>query len=120
MTTRDELIDAGAKAICEQYEPVANSDERLRRDVGIVLDAVEPLIRADERRHMSALVDRYSNRLDAADQTLIDLRAKVEALLEQTPRRRMAALTYSTGRVDGRRKALDDVLALLDGTADDH
>lgn len=47
-----------------------------------------------------------------------DLRRQVEALLAKTSRRRMAPLTYETGHIDGKRAALNDVLALLGGNDD--
>jgi hypothetical protein len=52
---RDDLIEAGAQAICAQYTPAAVPEDRLREDVGVVVDAVEPLIRADVRELGAAL-----------------------------------------------------------------
>jgi hypothetical protein len=94
--TRDELIDVGVRALAE-YQ----GDEVSEIDVVAVLDAVEPLIRADEkermREHYVALLKTIT------DAGLAGLRAKVEAL----------AGVHEVWLYR------DDVLALLDGSNDE-
>ena len=76
--------------------------------------------RAEERRAMSALVDRYSDRLDAANQTLTDLRAAVEALRVEAGQNEHASLVanYEGAAYEYRaqREVLDKVLSLIDGS----
>jgi hypothetical protein len=85
---RDELLDA-----------VKRLDPLLVWTPLTIIDAVEPLIRADEREHINNLMYAI-----AEQKTLDDLRAKVEAL----PRWRMDDTLVAV-------LAYEDVLALLDG-----
>lgn len=102
MTTRDDLVEAGAHAICEQYVPSTVIDDDMRKDIGVVVDAVEPFIRADERESVKA---EYVPVLMEHLRILADLRAKVEALPQ-------------VGSYYGRPVVpLADVLDLLDGGA---
>jgi hypothetical protein len=78
MSSRDELIEAGTQAVCAwdpDYDP---ADEDTRAAVGVVIDAVAPMIRTDERVGMGPLWRGGVAEVQAA--TLADLRAKVEAL----------------------------------------
>lgn len=88
--TRDQLVQAGVQAILNRYRPVPDADEQLREAVGVVVDTIGPLIRADEREHVGA-----------------DLRAQVAALLDPDT----SGWAYQD--------AVIDVLALLDGATDD-
>ena len=85
---------------------MAARERRCPRCAG-VLDAVEPLIRADERERRDAEVEALTWELLNVRADRIDVRAKVEAL--------PYVLTYGTAGESKRA----DVLALLDGVADD-
>jgi hypothetical protein len=105
---RDDLIDAGTQAICEMYVPTATADEEVRWEVGVVVDAVEPVIRADERERNTPLdITAYRAAL------LAGLRAKVEALPER-------GISMTWDHPEGCALVWrDEVLALLDGTTDE-
>jgi len=112
--TRDELIKAAmdaAQNIPKPSRPIFDDDDE--RGVIAAVDAAEPLIRADERAHftkdgtMSAHLSTYQAGQKYA---LADLRAKVEALRDE-----------SDGRHDfllGKRFACQSVLNLIDGGGD--
>jgi len=94
--TRDELVEVGSQALPRYGAKVHPLD--IAADV---IDAVEPLICADERN--AAWQEGY---LAGQADTLADLRAKVEELRA----RPIASFDGYTGR-----DALDQVLVLLDG-----
>ena len=96
MTDRDELIDAGARALDAKWGDV--SIPLVRDEAATVIDAVEPIIRADERS--------YSRTAAAAWRELADLRDKVEALPQYPGTTGTNAVWRS------------DVLALLGGDDD--
>ena len=106
--TRDELIEAGAQAVKDRYYGTvadALTAGLIRQEVATTVDAVEPLIRADEgKRNAIAEVERaWAERAD--------LRANVEAL----------AVFVTTNNLLGttRYVRLGDVLALIDGSSDE-
>lgn len=107
--TRDELIEVAAKAIAAQgfWDDLETAE--------IAIDAVESLIRADERAAIMSrvkqdmTVDREKWAVLARSTSMADLRASVEAL-------RWADLTKAHVAWN---EALDAVLALLDGGSDD-
>jgi len=75
--TRDELIDAAmeaAQSIPNPVRPLFDEDDEAQ--VEAVVDAVEPLIRADEREQMPPRIRPQAIRADER----ATLRAKVEAL----------------------------------------
>ena len=76
--TRDELIEVGAKSILSS-DPPPGELEGCRSLAEDILDAVEPLIRADERLKERANIHSKSNHL-VRSLMLADLRAKAEAL----------------------------------------
>jgi hypothetical protein len=96
---RDRLVDAGAQALVDdrypRYPEAVPPSSFHRNIAAVVVDAVEPLIRADERA-------RLLDHLDIRREALADLRAQVEALI--TPQ-----------GVGSWNSALEAVLALLDG-----
>jgi hypothetical protein len=100
LVNRDELIEVASQAVAED----ANTGHvrTLGQEVEVILDMVEPLIRADEREAVKA---EYVPVLMEHLRILADLRAKVEAL----PGLALAGpgLTPYIHRYD--------VLALLDG-----
>jgi hypothetical protein len=104
----DELVEAGASAM-----PKTLSRRARETWTVIVLDAVEPLIRADEgKRNAIAEVERaWAERAD--------LRAKVEALRMDA----VAASGHAEGDAEiyaaiGGVAMADDVLALIGGSSD--
>jgi hypothetical protein len=102
MTTRDELIEAGADALSDTWTD--GGDGTNQELAAAVLDAVERLIRADERAKWLAY-DEVVTR-DAWS----ELHAKVSALPEGAERRWNGddALIWRS-----------DVLDLIDGGSDD-
>lgn len=108
--TRDELVEAGAQAILTQYEPVAEPDLQLQRDVGTVVDAVEPMIIAAEQEDADRRVDRVILR-NAERWTR--LRAEVQRLHEEP----YPHIFYG-GEPTGWQVALNKVLILMDGDND--
>jgi len=93
---RDELIEAGVRVIVKK-RPLTTAEA-----MDAILDAVEPLIRADERERFDLAVGAV-----ALNEELADLRAKVEALTTE----------YDSAVDDYISRA--DVLALFDGGSDD-
>jgi hypothetical protein len=76
MTTRDELVGAGSQALFRDGLD-AWAAMGVGAMAGRVVDAVEPLIRADERKSVKA---EYVPVLMEHLRILADLRAQVEAL----------------------------------------
>jgi hypothetical protein len=113
---RDELVEVGAQAIAAQYVPTADIEDRLREDVGVVVDAVEPLIRADEQDQM---LSRMGVPGGIRNLVLADLRANVEALRDKW---RRSVERDPDGKLSGYDRAhvgaLNDVLDLIDGGSD--
>jgi hypothetical protein len=103
MTTRDEMVEAG----CDALPLVVWRELSMEDVVGYVLDAVEPLIRANEYGKCAARLDDMDYFMtNTRARTLTELRAKVKALQSHyTP--------FSS------HDAFADVLALFDGGSDD-
>jgi hypothetical protein len=106
--TRDDLIEAGAQAITRTFGSPGGS----RHAAEVVLDAVEPLIRADEQKQYDlAMFSQYRRDRDAE---MADLRAKVEALRDTAIEMRdLNPDVYLIWQQDA--DVLNDVLALIDG-----
>jgi hypothetical protein len=98
--TRDDLIQAATVAMAEVTNP-----KSFRALAEQAVDAVEPLIRADEREPILA------HARDAVAEVLADLRVKVEAL----PGMNLSPMNGRTVRLVD----LDDVLSLIDGGSDE-
>jgi hypothetical protein len=98
--TRDELIEVGAQALAARlnkaYGMDPTPDHHDIADATALLDAVEPLIRADERCNCSAIKERDY------------LRAKVQALPHWGPEEFVVEEWVKRA----------DVLALLDGNSE--
>jgi hypothetical protein len=95
---RDQLIEAGARAFCRNRNTNEDAWVAWASDMGAFLDAIEPLIRADERAligvykgldmsQIEARIKANGERIRDAAQAavLVDLRAKVEALPRWSP-----------------------------------
>ena len=79
MSGRDELIDAGDAAVAALER--GGRVRTRRQKVVAVVDAVEPIIRADERwERMERIIEAGRVAEAARRETRTDLRAKVEAL----------------------------------------
>lgn len=113
--TRDELKNTAYAELTEQgYLPTSKIDRVAAVDV--VVDVVEPLIRADERDTVTSVAAEMMN------EAWTNLRAKVAAL----PGAYIAAgvwenppVTHDIDNWDGKPVVLRaDVLALLDGGSD--
>jgi len=107
---RQDLIEAGALAIHQLwphrhliYTPFAG--DVLHTESAAVIDAIEPMIRKDER-------ERLLDHLDIRREALADLRAKIEVLPGNDP-------FQSPERRDAYEYAIDQVLNLIDGGTDD-
>jgi hypothetical protein len=103
MTDRDKLIEAGADALMNRMENALVTYEEM---IGIVIDAVEPIIRADARerwRSTLPFTDKVKRNLWARD-----LRAQVEALPVGLDQENGLDVLW-----------LSDVLALLEEASDD-
>jgi hypothetical protein len=112
MLNREELIDAAAMAIVASGMGYGRGPNR--RMAEVVIEAVEPLIRADEREHTAFLHEALLRN------QMTYLRAKVEALradwqqyLDSDPTDREHSRAWS--RVD----TLNGVLNLIDWSSDD-
>ena len=79
MSDRDELIDAGARALDAKWGDV--SIPLVRDEAATVIDAVEPIIRADERwERLERIIEAGRVAEATRRETRTDLRDKVEAL----------------------------------------
>jgi hypothetical protein len=109
MTDRDKLVEAGVKALMEGGLDLYDAAlDQFPHNVSLVIDAVEPLIRADEQ-------ERHGNNCRGMwEEWLGDLRAKVEALAEKASVREL-----SDPNAYARRVAYDAVLALLEEDSDE-
>jgi hypothetical protein len=118
--TRDELVEA----VCRVVHPGAESGG-LRRTCptgAAVLDAVEPLIRADERSKVHVTSTGLSGRIDYAQvrsEVLANLRDKVEALRVEAGKGEAASAaanyTQAAQEYAVERAAYESVLTLFDG-----
>jgi hypothetical protein len=100
--TRARAIEAGARAL-RDWMGYRVATESLRRKVAAVVDAVEPIIRADER------AETIREEMALRRRVLLNLRAQVEALPSTSL---VSAVEVWNGEYVVR---LRDVLALLDG-----
>jgi hypothetical protein len=109
---RDELIDAGAWAL-EDVEGSA-----ARSIAGLILDAVEPLIRADEREHSTAEV-AATGRWCREDERAT-MRAQVEALRDaESQLLQEMRLPVSRERIQNNIGIYRRILSLFDGGGDE-
>jgi hypothetical protein len=104
--TRDELVEAGVEVILVPNAPDYLVDD-FRSVVTRILDAVEPLIRADEMEATAADI------IGRSRQSRQQLRAKVEALRDEAMDHARNGDQTATAII-----AYQTVLALLDGSSD--
>jgi hypothetical protein len=123
--TRDELIEAGTKAVLDQNYSMGHDSTTyglIENDVAAVLDTVEPLIRADESAEHVLRADSLRAQLD-------ERAAEYEELWEQWDvlRAKVAALPDLAKQVEalvghpiggGEWVLRSDVLDLIDGRAE--
>jgi len=100
---RDDLLETGLRAAYGDYYTDPVDSDRIAR----VLDAVEPMIRGDERAKHGASFNAHINKV--AGMVRADLRTKIKTLLDD------AALRTSDAYDQGIRAGLRDALALIDG-----
>jgi hypothetical protein len=102
---REELIEAGAQAMHDTFHRGAVTN---REYAAALLDAVEPLIRADERERTNTVGGHRQIRDEGRADMCADLRARVEAL--RWPDLTKAHVAWN--------EALDAVLTLIDGSGE--